>query len=127
MEIKAINGDYIKIGKTSITVKKQEDISKTKGVITNCTIITNTCSPRTTLELHQKLSKYNLRIVFDKMILNNGDLFYLYDLSLEDFVLQNQKYIENFSKELKHIEEEQKLCEQMEKAGVIIVKCRILK
>ena len=127
MDIKAINGDYIKIGKNSITVKKQEDIRKTKGVITNCTIITKNCSPRLTLELHQKLSKYNLRIIFDKMILNNGDLFYLYDLSLEDFIKQNQKYIENFSKELKHIEDEKILCEQMIKAGVVVIKCRIIK
>ena len=126
MEIKAINGEYIKIGKTSITVKKEDNI-KTKGVITNCTIITKNCSPRTTLELHQKLSKYNLRIVFDKMLLNNGDLFYLYDLSLEDFINQNQKYIENFSKELKHIEDEKILCEQMIKAGVVVIKCRIIK
>lgn len=127
MEIKAINGDYIKIGKTSITVKKQEDITKTRGICTNCTIITKGCSPRLTMELHQKLSKYNLRIIFDKMVLNNGDLFYLYDLSLEDFVLQNQKYIENFSKELKHIEDEKILCEQLIKAGIIIIKCRIIK
>ncbi len=127
MNVKEINGEYIKIGKTSITVKKQEDISKTKGVITNCTIIAKNCSPRTTLELHQKLSKYNLRIVFDKMVLNNGDLFYLYDLSLEDFVKQNQKHIEHFSKELKHIEDEKILCEQMVKAGVVVIKCRIIK
>ena len=127
MEIKVINGDYIKIGKTSITVKKQEDISKTRGICTNCTIIAKNCSPRTTLEIHQKLSKYNLRIIFDKMVLNNGDLFYLHDLSLEDFVLQNQKYIENFSKELKHIEDEKILCEQLIKAGVVVIKCRIIK
>ena len=126
MEIKAINGEYIKIGKTSITVKKEDNI-KTKGVITNCTIIAKNCSPRTTLEIHQKLSKYNLRIVFDKMVLNNGDLFYLYDLSLEDFINQNQKYIENFSKELKHIEDEKILCEQLIKAGVVVIKCRIIK
>src|SRR5574344_1117925 len=116
MDIKTINGDYIKLGKTSIIVKKQEDISKTKGVITNCTIVTKNCSPRTTLEIHQKLSKYNLRIIFDKMVLNNGDLFYLYDLSLEDFI-----------SETIHIEEEQKLCEDMGKAGVIVIKCRIIK
>ena len=127
MDIKTINGEYIKLGKTSITVKKQEDISKTKGVITNCTIITNTCSPRTTLELHQKLSKYNLRIIFDKMILNNGDLFYLYDLSLEDFINQNQKYIENFGNEIKYIEDEKILCQKLEQAGVSIIKCRIIK
>lgn len=127
MDIKIINGEYLKLGKTSITIKKQEDITKTKGVITNCTIITKGCSPRVTMELHQKLSKYNLRIVFDKMVLVGGDLFYLYDLSLEDFIKQNQKYIENFANELKHIEDEKILCEQMEKAGVIIVKCRILK
>ena len=127
MDIKTINGDYIKLGKTSITVKKQEDISKTKGVITNCTIITKNCSPRTTLEIHQKLSKYNLRIIFDKMVLNNGDLYYLYDLSLEDFIEQNQKYIQNFGNEIKHIEDEKILCEQMEKAGVVVIKCRIIK
>lgn len=126
MDIKNINGDYIKLGKTSITVKK-EDISKTKGVITNCTIITKGCSPRITMELHQKLSKYNLRIVFDKMVLNNGDLFYLYDLSLEDFINQNQKYIEHFKNETIHIEEEKKLCEKMTEAGVNVIKCRILK
>lgn len=126
MDIKTINGDYIKIGKTSITVKK-EDIPKTKGVITNCTIIAKGCSPRVTMELHQKLSKYNLRIVFDKMVLVGGVLYYLYDLSLEDFVNQNLKYIENFGNELKHIEDEKILCEDMVKAGVTIVKCRILK
>ena len=126
MDIKVINGEYLKIGKTSITVKK-EDITKTKGVITNCTIITKGCSPRITMELHQKLSKYNLRIVFDKMVLVGGVLYYLYDLSLEDFVNQNQKYIENFRNELKHIEDEKILCEDMVKAGVTIVKCRILK
>jgi hypothetical protein len=42
------------------------------------------------MELHQKLSKYNLRIVFDKMVLVGRDLYYLYDLSLEDFVNQNK-------------------------------------
>ena len=127
MNVKEINGEYIKIGKTSITVKKQEDIRKTKGVITNCTIITKNCSPRLTLELHQKLSKYNLRIIFDKMILNNGDLFYLYDLSLEDFINQNQKYIENFGNEIKHIEDEKILCQKLEQAGVSIIKCKIIK
>ena len=99
MDIKEVNGDCLKLGKSSITVKQS---SKTKGVITNCTIIAKNCSPRLTLELHQRLSKYNLRIVFDKMLLNNGNLYYLYDLSLEDFVLQNQKYIENFSKDFLH-------------------------
>ena len=127
MDIKAINGDYIKIGKTSITIKKQEDISKTKDVCTNCTVIEKNCSPRLTLELHQKLSKYNLRIIFDKMVLNNGDLFYLYDLNLEDFVLQNQKYVEHFGNEIKHMEDEKILCQKLEQAGIIIIKCRILK
>ena len=127
MDIKTINGEYLKLGKTSITIKKQEDITKTKGVITNCTIITKGCSPRVTMELHQKLSKYNLRIVFDKMVLVGRDLYYLYDLSLEDFVNQNKKHIENFGNELKHIEEERKLCEKMELAGINVVKCRILK
>jgi hypothetical protein len=126
MDIKNINGDYIKIGKTSITVKK-EDIPKTKGVITNCTIITKNCSPRIVFEVHQKLSKFNLRIVFDKMILNNGDLYYLYDLSLEDFVNQNQKHIEHLKNDIEHIEEEKKLCEKMTEAGVNVIKCRILK
>ena len=126
MDIKTINGDYLKLGKTSITVKK-EDITKTKGVITNCTIITKGCTPRLTMEIHQKLSKYNLRIVFDKMLLNNGNLYYLYDLSLEDFVLQNQKYVENFGNEIKHIEDEKILCQKLEQAGVSIIKCRIIK
>ena len=126
MDIKNINEDYIKLGKTSITVKKEEDIKKTKAIIINCTIITKNCSPRIVFELHQKLSKFNLRIVFDKMILNNGDLYYLYDLSLEDFVNQNKKHIE-LGNELKHIEEERKLCEKLEQAGVLVVRCRILK
>jgi hypothetical protein len=30
MDIKTINGEYLKLGKTSITIKKQEDISKNK-------------------------------------------------------------------------------------------------
>lgn len=129
MDIKTINGEYLKIGKTSITVKKEDNIKtkKTKGVITNCTIIAKNCSPRLTLEIHQHLSKYNLRIVFDKMAIVGGDLYYLYDLSLEDFIEQNKKYIENFGNEIKHIEDEKALCEEMSKAGVTIIKCRILK
>jgi hypothetical protein len=52
MEITKINGEEIKIGKTSITVKS--DNGKTKGVIKNCTVINNLLPPRTLFEVAYK-------------------------------------------------------------------------
>lgn len=55
MEITKINGEEIKIGKTSITIKG--DNSKTIGVIRNCTIINNSLAPRILFEISRKLKE----------------------------------------------------------------------
>lgn len=57
MEITKINGEEIKIGKTSIIVKG--DNSKTIGVIRSCTIINNSLAPRILFEISRKLAEIN--------------------------------------------------------------------
>ena len=86
MEITKINGEEIKIGKTSITVKG--DNGKTKGVIKNCNVINNLLPPRTLFEVAYKLRKKNIKVMdfYNRLVAVDGNYYFLYNLRKNDFV-----------------------------------------
>ncbi len=86
MEITKINGEEIKIGKTSITVKG--DNSKTIGVIRNCTIINNLLAPRILFQISRKLKEKNINLMslYNRLVAVDGNYYFLYNLRKNDFV-----------------------------------------
>lgn len=126
MEITKINGEEIKIGKTSITIKG--DNGKTKGVIKNCTVINNLLPPRTLFEVAYKLRKKNIKVMdfYNRLVAVDGNYYFLYNLRKNDFV---EKYAiknpEIFQAEINKVKEQDELADLCIKSGIIqIVKCR---
>ena len=126
MEITKINGEEIKIGKTSITVKG--DNSKTIGVIRNCTIINNSLAPRILFEISRKLKEKNINLMslYNRLIAVDGNYYFLYNLRKNDFV---EKYAiknpEIFQADINKVKEQDELANSCVKSGIIqIVKCR---
>lgn len=126
MEITKINGEEIKIGKTSITVK--DDNGKTKGVIKNCNVINNLLPPRTLFEVAYKLRKKNIKVMdfYNRLVAVDGNYYFLYNLRKNDFV---EKYAiknpEIFQAEINKVKEQDELADLCIKSGIIqIVKCR---
>lgn len=128
MEITKINGEEIKIGKTSITVKG--DNGKTKGVIKNCNVINNLLPPRTLFEVAYKLRKKNIKVMdfYNRLVAVDGNYYFLYDLRKNDFV---EKYAiknpEIFQAEINKVKEQDELANLCVRSGIIqVIKCRIL-
>lgn len=126
MEITKINGEEIKIGKTSITIKG--DNGKTKGVIKNCTVINNLLPPRTLFEVAYKLRKKNIKVMdfYNRLVAVDGNYYFLYNLRKNDFV---EKYAiknpEIFQADINKVKEQDELANLCVKSGIIqIVKCR---
>lgn len=126
MEITKINGEEIKIGKTSITVKG--DNGKTKGVIKNCNVINNLLPPRTIFEVAYKLRKKNIKVMdfYNRLVAVDGNYYFLYNLRKNDFV---EKYAsknpEIFQAEINKVKEQDELANSCVRSGIIqIVKCR---
>lgn len=126
MEITKINGEEIKIGKTSITVKG--DNSKTIGVIRNCTIINNSLAPRILFEISRKLKEKNINLMslYNRLVTVGGNYYFLYNLRKNDFV---EKYAiknpEIFQADINKVKEQDELADLCIKSGIIqIVKCR---
>ena len=126
MEITKINGEEIKIGKTSITVKG--DNGKTKGVIKNCNVINNLLPPRTLFEVAYKLRKKNIKVMdfYNRLVAVDGNDYFLYNLTKNDFV---EKYAiknpEIFQAEINKVKEQDELANLCVRSGIIqIVKCR---
>lgn len=126
MEITKINGEEIKIGKTSITVKG--DNGKTKGVIKNCNVINNLLPPRTLFEVAYKLRKKNIKVMdfYNRLVAVDGNYYFLYNLRKNDFV---EKYAiknpEIFQAEINKVKEQDELADLCIRSGIIqIVKCR---
>ena len=126
MEITKINGEEIKIGKTSITVKG--DNSKTIGVIRNCTIINNSLAPRILFEISRKLKEKNINLMslYNRLVAVDGNYYFLYNLRKNDFV---EKYAiknpEIFQADINKVKEQDELANSCVKSGIIqIVKCR---
>lgn len=126
MEITKINGEEIKIGKTSITVKG--DNGKTKGVIKNCNVINNLLPPRTLFEVAYKLRKKNIKVMdfYNRLVAVDGNYYFFYNLRKNDFV---EKYAiknpEIFQAEINKVKEQDELADLCIKSGIIqIVKCR---
>lgn len=126
MEITKINGEEIKIGKTSITVKG--DNGKTKGVIKNCNVINNLLPPRTLFEVAYKLRKKNIKVMdfYNRLVAVDGNYYFLYNLRKNDFV---EKYAiknpEIFQAEINKVKEQDELANLCVRSGIIqIVKCR---
>lgn len=126
MEITKINGEEIKIGKTSITVKG--DNSKTIGVIRNCTIINNSLAPRILFEISRKLKEKNINLMslYNRLVAVDGNYYFLYNLRKNDFV---EKYAiknpEIFQADINKVKEQDELANSCIKSGIIqIVKCR---
>lgn len=126
MEITKINGEEIKIGKTSITIKG--DNSKTIGVIRNCTIINNSLAPRILFEISRKLKEKNINLMslYNRLVAVDGNYYFLYNLRKNDFV---EKYAiknpEIFQADINKVKEQDELANLCVKSGIIqIVKCR---
>lgn len=126
MEITKINGEEIKIGKTSITIKG--DNSKTIGVIRSCTIINNSLAPRILFEISRKLKEKNINLMslYNRLVAVDGNYYFLYNLRKNDFV---EKYAiknpEIFQADINKVKEQDELANLCVKSGIIqIVKCR---
>lgn len=126
MEITKINGEEIKIGKTSITIKGDND--KTIGVIRSCTIINNSLAPRILFEISRKLKEKNINLMslYNRLVAVDGNYYFLYNLRKNDFV---EKYAiknpEIFQADINKVKEQDELANSCVKSGIIqIVKCR---
>ena len=126
MEITKIDGEKIKIGKTSITVKG--DNGKTIGVIRNCTIINNSLAPRILFEISRKLKEKNINLMslYNRLVVVDENYYFLYNLRKNDFV---EKYAiknpEIFQADINKVKEQDELANSCIKSGIIqIVKCR---
>ena len=126
MEITKINGEEIKIGKTSITIKG--DNGKTKGVIKNCTVINNLLPPRTLFEVAYELRKKNIKVMdfYNRLVAVDGNYYFLYNLRKNDFVEKyTTKNPEIFQAEINKVKKQDELADLCVKSGMIqIVKCR---
>lgn len=126
MEITKINGEEIKIGKTSITIKG--DNGKTIGVIRNCTIVNNSLAPRILFEISHKLKEKNINLMslYNRLVAIDGNYYFLYNLRKNDFV---EKYAsknpEIFQAEINKVKEQGELANLCVRSGIIqIIKCR---
>ena len=126
MEITKINGEEIKIGKTSITVRG--DNGKTKGVIRNCIVINNSLAPRILFDISHKFRQKNINLMslYNRLVAVEGNYYFLYNLRKNDFV---EKYAsknpEIFQADIKRVEEQDKLADLCVKSRIIqIIKCR---
>lgn len=126
MEITKINGEEIKIGKTSITIKG--DNGKTIRVIRNCTIVNNSLAPRILFEISHKLKEKNINLMslYNRLVAIDGNYYFLYNLRKNDFV---EKYAsknpEIFQAEINKVKEQDELANLCVRSGIIqIIKCR---
>lgn len=126
MEITKINGEEIKIGKTSITVRG--DNGKTKGVIRNCIVINNSLPPRILFDISRIFRRRNINLMslYNRLVAVEGNYYFLYNLRKNDFV---EKYAsknpEIFQADIKGVEEQDKLADLCVKSEIIqIIKCR---
>lgn len=116
MNIVDICADYIKIGKTSITVKGEN--GKTKGIVKNCTTFP-IMTPRDMNKLHD--SKIPLEECRN-CIIQNGDIYYLHNNFLANWINQ-QKHPEIFTNEIAKVERLKKVAESMRDKGIIVIEC----
>lgn len=86
MKITDISGQRVKIGKTSITVKDAND--KTRGIV-NCVTVFKNAAPREQFNYYSRLRKIE-NIEHDKVIICDGELYYLHNLKPIEFY---EKYI----------------------------------
>ena len=126
MEITKINGEEIKIGKTSITIKG--DHGKTIGVIRSCTIKNNSLAPRILFEISRKLKEKNINLMslYNRLVAVDGNYYFLYNLRKNDFV---EKYAiknpEIFQADINKVKEQDELADLCVKSGMIqVIKCR---
>lgn len=126
MEITKINGEEIKIGKTSITIKN--DNGKTKGVIRNCIVINNSLPPRILFDMSRIFRRRNINLMslYNRLVAVEGNYYFLYNLRKNDFVKKYaSKNPEIFQADIKGVEEQDKLADLCVRSGMIqIIKCR---
>lgn len=126
MEITKINGEEIKIGKTSITVRG--DNGKTKGVIRNCIVINNSLPPRILFDISRIFRRRNINLMslYNRLVAVEGNYYFLYNLRKNDFV---EKYAsknpEIFQADIEKVREQDELADLCVRSGMIqIIKCR---
>lgn len=118
MNITDIQGDHIKIGKSSITVKGAD--GKTKGIVTNCKAF-STMSPSDKFLLHKK------NIPLDEVkncIIQNGTIYYLHNKALANWI-SKQKHPEIFTRESAKVEWLKNAAETMRNNGITVIECII--
>ena len=116
MNIVDIHGDFIKIGKTPITVKGEN--GRTNGIVKNCTTFF-AMTPRDKKKLH------DFQIPLDECkncILQNGDIYYLHNKYLANWINQ-QKHPDLFTNEIAKVEQQKNAAEAMRNKGIAIIEC----
>ena len=117
MQITDITLEYrIKPNKTSITVKQDD---KTKGVITNCITFQN-MSIRDKFDLSSKLKRIGINSldVATKCVIKDGDIFYLYNVSLRKHIERYGAFSETEQNKLEKMEQE---AEQIKSHGIAVI------
>jgi hypothetical protein len=120
MNITDITLDYrIKPSKTSITVKDQN--GKTKGIITDCKTFQN-MSDRDRFDLHSKLKKSGINSldIATNCVIKNGDVYYLYNISLKKFIQQYGAYSETEQNKLDKMEA---VIEMVKQCNIPVIEC----
>ena len=119
--------DFIKIGKTSITVKNMET-NKTKGVI-NGIYCGSQRVPRKDFDILEKLRKagiFNTLELLKNCILVGDELYYFYSLNLLDFYAKNPVASRVDTDANEKLEREETRNKQLEEKGIKVIRCRFL-
>lgn len=115
-------GQKIKIGKTSITIKDENN--KTRGVVKNMLRLSE-APTRIVFDYWQQLKKHEIgqKIRLNKCIIWNGDMWILHNMSSKSFY---EKYGFFSNEEKMRHEETENIYEILRAAGFNIIDCFLL-
>ena len=116
MKITEINGNVISIGKTSITVKR--DDGKTCGIVKNCI-------PFQTMTARDKFALKHLGLEASKnCVICDGEIYYLNNKRLENWINQ-QAHPEFFTTEKAKAEQQKVIADAVRQQGITVIDCII--
>ena len=116
MKITEINGNVISIGKTSITVKR--DDGKTGGIVKNCI-------PFQTMTARDKFALKHLGLEASKnCVICDGEIYYMNDQSLNKWINQ-QEHPEFFTTEKAKAEHQKAIADAVRQQGITVIDCII--
>ena len=116
MKITEINGNVISIGKTSITVKRED--GKTDGIVKNCI-------PFQTMTARDKFALKHLGLEASKnCVICDGEIYYLNDQSLDRWI-NKQKNPDFFTVERAKADKQRATAEAVKQQGITVIDCII--